>query len=113
MMATEDAARPESAYERLIRQILAEHFAACDHDGEVVDTDGATMHDGIVDDWTTRFAPTPDELYQQLTVAAHVLEGFIHVAESLNQPLYVALGDCRERVWAAQQDIRESWERGE
>jgi hypothetical protein len=112
MMPTEEASRPEGAYERLIREILAEHFAACDRDGEVVDTGGETVHDWIVDDWTERAAPTPEELYDQLAVAARVLEGFMSVAETINNPLYTALSDCRERVWAAQQDIRESWERG-
>jgi hypothetical protein len=66
----------------------------------VVDTDGTTVHDWIVDDWTTRFAPTPEELYDQLGVAARVLEGFMSVAETIHQPLYVALNDCRERVGA-------------
>jgi hypothetical protein len=77
-----------------------------DHGGEVVDTDGSTMHDVVVDDWT-RLVPTPEELYDQLSVAASALEGFMHVAGGLNEPLYTALTDCRERVWAAQRHIRE------
>jgi hypothetical protein len=107
IMATEEAARREGAYEWLIRQILAEHFAAVDRGGEVVDTDGVTVHDVVVSDWT-RQAPTPEELYRQLGVAARVLEGFLSVAASINNPLYTAPSDCRERVWAAQRQIRES-----
>ena len=107
MMATEEPTRSEGAYERLIREILAERFAAVNRDGEVVDTDGATVHDWVVSDWT-RSAPTPEELYRQLGVAARVLEGFLQIAEDINQPLYTALSDCRERVCAAQDYIRES-----
>jgi len=103
---TEIMATEEAAYEQLIREILAEYFAAMDHGGEVVDTDGATMHDVVVDDWM-RGVPTPEELYDQLGVAASALEGFLHVAGTINDPLYTALSDCRERVFSAQQHIRE------